>query len=60
LPWKKKLGFENKVGNLCLPWKKKLGFENKVGNFLFAMEEEIGVIITILKVLASLERDDLS
>jgi hypothetical protein len=43
-----------------LPWKKKLGFENKVGNFLFAMEEEIGVVITILEVLASLERDDLS
>jgi hypothetical protein len=43
LPWKKKLGFENKVGNFCLPWKKKLGFENKVRNFLFAMEEEIKV-----------------
>ncbi len=48
MPWSKKLGFENKVGNLCLPWKKKkLGFENKVGNFLFAMEKEIGVVITI-------------
>jgi hypothetical protein len=43
-----------------LPWKKKLGFENKVGIFLFAMEEEIGVVITMLEVLASLERDDLS
>jgi len=43
-----------------LPWKKKLGIENKVGYFLFAMEEEIGVVITMLEVLASLERDDLS
>jgi hypothetical protein len=43
-----------------LPWSKKLGIENKVEIFLFAMEEEIGVVITILEVLASLERDDLS
>jgi hypothetical protein len=50
----------NKVGNLCLPWSKKLGFENKVGIFLFAMEEEIEEVITILEVLASLERDDVS